>query len=289
MKKQAKFIKADFDKMFPDNNACIEWIKNKQYPNGIGCPVCKKITKHHKFTKRPVYECDYCGHQVSPLAKTIFRKSSTPLKIWFEAIYDISNTRTGYSAKALQRKTGVTYKTAWRMFRQIRTLLNENPGIFTGEVEADETYIGGVRHGTRGRGAEGKTAVIGIAQRKGKVISEVAPNVKRSTIVPFVTRHISPDVVLYTDEFASYDHFTRFGYKHQRVNHGAKIYVNGNAHTNSIEGFWSLVKRGISGVYHSVSPKYLQSYLNEYTFRYNHRDDEAPMFQLVLNRVVISQ
>lgn len=284
--KQRKFTKKDFDKMFPDNNACLEWIKNKQYPDGIFCPMCKKITKHHKFTKRPVYECDYCGHQVSPLATTIFRKSSTPLRIWFEAIFEMSTVRSGYSAMALQRKFGVTYKTAWRMFKEIRTFLDEQPDMFAGEVEADETYVGGKWHGTRGRGAEGKTAVIGVVERKGKVVAKVAANVKQSTVVPFINKHVSRTAILYTDEFPTYDHFTRIGYMHKRIEHSQKIYVNGNIHTNSIKGFWSLVKRGINGVYHAVFPKYLQYYMNEYAFRYNHRNDETPMFQTMLNRLV---
>lgn len=160
--KMINFTVKQFSDMFPDDNACLEWIKNHKYPEGIHCLKCDKVTKHHKLTKRPVYECDYCGHQVSPLAGTIFHKSTTPLKIWFDAIYEMATTRSGFSAKALQRKHGVTYKTAWRMSKQIRTLLNENQDIFTGEVEAYETYIGGTRHGTRGRGADGKTAVIGV-------------------------------------------------------------------------------------------------------------------------------
>ena len=283
---KAKFTKRDFDKMFPDNDACLEWIKNQQYPNGIECPVCKKVTKHHKVAKRPVYECDYCGHQISPLATTIFCKSPTPLRVWFGAIYEMATTRSGYSAKALQRKYGVTYKTAWRMFKQIRKLLDEKPDIFSGEVEVDETYVGGVRHGIRGRGALGKTPVMGIVQRKSKVMAKVVPNTKRSTVTPLITQNVSRNAILYTDEFHTYDHLTYIGFNHQRINHRAKFYVAGKVHTNSIEGFWSQFKRGISGVYHSVSPKYLQTYLNEYAFRYNHRSDEIPMIQLMLSQIV---
>ena len=281
-----KFTKKDFDKMFHTNDDCLEWIKNQQYPNGIECPTCKKITKHHKISKRPVYECDYCGHQISPLATTIFCKSTTPLRVWFGAIYEMATTRSGYSAKALQRKYGVTYKTAWRMFKEIRKLLNEELNIFNGEVEIDEIYVGGKRHGTRSRGASGKTAVFGIVQRQGKVMTKVVPNAKRSTINHLITQNISKDAIVYTDEFPTYDHLTYIGFNHQRINHRAKVYVSGRIHTNSIEGFWSQIKRSISGVYHSVSPKYLQSYLNEYAFRYNHRFDETPMIQLMLNRAI---
>jgi transposase-like protein len=283
--KQAKYTAKRFDKVFPDNDACLEWLKNKQYPNGIECPKCQKVTKHHKCTNHPVYACDYCGHKISPLAKTIFRKSPTPLTVWFEAIFWMATTRSGHSAKELQRRTGVTYKTAWRMFKQIRTLLDESNGMFTNEVEVDETYIGGARHGTRGRGAEGKTAVIGIAQRKGKVVSQVVTDTKRSTVMPLINKNVAKKSIVYTDEYPVYDCVDKLGFEHETVNHGAGEYVNGNASTNTIEGYWSLVKRGISGVYHAVSPKYLQSYLNEYQFRYNHRLEEAPMFLTMLNQI----
>ncbi len=283
--RMAKYTKKMFEQEFPNDDACLDWLKEYRWPDGIYCPTCDKITKHHRIKNRPCYKCDFCGHEVYPTAGTIFHKSTTPLKVWFEAIFWMATTRSGRSAKELQRITGVTYKTAWRMFRQIRTLFGENVPLFTGEVEADETYIGGRQHGTRGRGAEGKTAVIGLIQRKGQVMASVVPNVKRSTIVPYITKQVSADAVLYTDEFPSYSSLTRIGFNHKWIEHGAKVYVNGKVHTNNIEGFWSLIKRGITGVYHSVSPKYLQSYLNEYTFRYNHRNDEKLMFKSILNQI----
>jgi transposase-like protein len=283
--KQAKYTTKHFSKLFPNNDACLEWLKNKQYPNGIECPVCKKITKHYKRSNRPAYSCDLCGHDISPMAGTIFEKSATPLKVWFEAMFWMATTRSGHSAKELQRRTGVTYKTAWRMFTQIRTLLNEHPEMFSEQVEVDETYIGGARHGTRGRGAEGKTAVIGIAQRHGKVISQVVTDTKRSTVMPLINKNVAKRSMVYTDEYPVYDAIDKLGYEHEEVNHSIGQYVHGNASTNTIEGYWSLVKRGISGVYHAVSPKYLQSYLNEYQFRYNHRLEEAPMFLTMLNRI----
>lgn len=283
-----RYTIVDFGNQFTNNDACLEWLKNHLYPNGIFCKKCNRITKHHKDTGRPSYSCDYCGHHFHPTAGTVFEKSTTPLKLWFHAIYLMSSTRCGIPAKQIQRETGVTYKTAWRMFKQIRDLLNENTPVFTGEVEADETYVGGARHGIRGRGAAGKTAVMGISQRKGKIMASVIPNVKRSTISPILTRKVAHNAIIYTDEFHSYDHLTKIGFNHQRVNHSARVYVSGKAHTNNIEGFWSLLKRGISGTYHAVSPKYLQSYLNEYVFRYNHRKDESPMFMTVLSQITTS-
>lgn len=280
-----KYTTKDFDTEFPNDDACLEWIKNHRYPKGIECPICQKITKHHKVVKRPVYECDNCGHQISPTANTIFHKSATPLRVWFQVIYRMASTRCGISAKQIERETGVTYKTAWRMFRQIRTLLDDRFQHLTGEVEVDETYVGGVRKGKRGRGAEDKSKVIGAAQRNGKVVAQVVDDVKRHTIVPFTVRNVDRNATLFTDEFPSYDTMTRIGYSHLRIRHHDKEYVRGKVHTNSIEGFWSLVKRGISGVYHSVSPQYLQSYINEYSFRYNHRKAELPMFKILLSRI----
>jgi transposase-like protein len=280
-----KYTLKDFDQEFPNDDACLEWVKNHRFPNGIHCSKCNKITKHHKVTGRSCYECDYCGNQIYPLADTIFHKSSTPLRVWFEVIYRMASTRCGISAKQIQRETGVTYKTAWRMFKQIRTLFEQDFPQLTGEVEVDETYIGGRHEGKRGRGASGKSKVVGAAQRNGKIITQVVPDVKRHTLVPFTNSNVDREAILYTDEFPSYDHMARIGYTHLRIQHHDREYVNGHIHTNNIEGFWSLVKRGISGVYHSVSPQYLQSYINEYSFRYNHRKEETPMFKTFLSQL----
>jgi len=135
-----KYTITNLNKDYPDNDACLERIKNQMYPDGIFCVECGKITKHHKVVSRPSYSCDYCGHHVHPTVGTIFEKSTTPLKTWFHAIYLMSSTRCGISAKQIERETGVTYKTAWRMFKQIRSLLGEDCGGMKGEVEADETY-----------------------------------------------------------------------------------------------------------------------------------------------------
>lgn len=280
-----KYTTKDFHKEFPDDDACLEWIKNSRWSDGINCPKCEKITKHHKVRNRKCYECDCCGNQVYPTAGTIFHKSATPLTIWFEVIYRMASTRCGVSAKQIQRETGVTYKTAWRMFKQIRTLFDYDSGKLTGEVEADETYIGGKRKGKRGRGASGKTIVLGATERKGSVVTKISKDVKANSIKPFLTDNISTDAKLFTDEMHSYDSVHKLGFEHETINHYSKVYVVGDIHTNTIEGFWSLVKRGINGVYHAVSPKYLQSYVNEYSFRYNHRDDETPMFKTFLYRI----
>jgi transposase-like protein len=234
---------------------------------------------------------------LSPTAGTILHKSSTPLKQWFYAIFLMAQTRTGISAAQLQRELGVTYKTAWRMFTQIRKLMGDNGIQLFDKVEVDETYIGGKdsnrhanrRSGKRGRGAGGKTVVAGIAQRGGRAIAVVVPNAQASTLLPFIAGHVRNDegTMIYTDELPSYNRVIDLGYKHEVVNHAAKQYVASgtDAHTNSIEDLWSHVKRGINGVHHSVSAKYLQRYLDSYLYRFNHRFDETPMFEGLLSRV----
>ena len=175
-------------------------------------------------------------------------------------------TRCGISAKQIQRETGVIYEAAWRMFRQIRSLLQESPEPMSGEVEVDETYIGGRSHGKRGRGAEGKTPVFGIAQRQGNISATATTDIKSATIYPIVKEHVLPESMVYIDEYHIYNKLKKQGYAHKRVHHTSKVLVVGDAHTNTIEGFWSLLKRGINGVYHAISTKYLQSYINEYSF-----------------------
>lgn len=137
-----KYTIRDFQGDFPDDDACLEWLKEYLYPDGIYCSIDKKITPHHKMKKRKSYSCELCGHHVHPTADTIFHKSSTPLTLWFYAIYLMSATRAGISAKQLERELGVTYKTAWRMFHQIRKMMADNEADFlSGKVEVDETYI----------------------------------------------------------------------------------------------------------------------------------------------------
>ncbi|MFC1861499.1 IS1595 family transposase [Chloroflexota bacterium] len=277
----------NFDKQFPDDNACLEFLYKARYPKGVTCRKCQKVTTHYRITSRKVYCCEFCGHTVSPTANTIFHKSDTPLRSWFHAIFIMSSTRTGISAKQLQRELGVTYKTAWRMFKQIRQLMQDSPNALFGQVEVDDTYIGGKRTGKRGRGAEGKTIVIGMVERKGNAVAKVVPDVKASTLLPVITKHApnTEDTTIYTDELTSYNRINKLGYAHEVVQHAAKQYVCGKAHVNTVESLWSTIKRGIDGVNHSVRPQYLQSYLDSYLYRYNHRKDETPMFLSLLERI----
>lgn len=269
--------------MFPHDDACLEVLKDMIYPDGIECRTCKQVRPHHKRTDRKQYSCDYCGTLVAPLAGTIFAKSTTPLKSWFYAMHLMSATRCGISAKQLEREVGVTYKTAWRMFNQIRKRMADDTGMLRGEVEMDETFVGGKERGVIGRPGKQskKTAVFGIVERGGKVAALVTPDVKRRTVMPIIEAKVLPRSMIYTDDYKVYNPLRDKGFGHERINHSEKVYVVGNIHTNTIEGFWSLLKNGIRGVYHSVSSKHLQSYVDEYAFRYNHRSDPAPMFALV--------
>jgi transposase-like protein len=290
-----RYTIAQFNTDFPTEDACLEFIRSKRYPERIECPKCGKANKFHRVTGRKVYECDYCGYQLSPTAGTILHKSSTSLRSWFYAIFLMAQTRTGISAKQLERELGVTYKTAWRMFTQIRKLMGEHGLSFFGDIEADETYIGGQdknRHankkfGSRGRGKTGKTIVIGMVERGGKAVTKVAPDASAKTLVPFIQEHAPEpsNTTMYTDEHTGYLHLKSLGYDHRTVDHAAKQYVSSGAHTNGMENLWSNIKRGINGVHHSVSPEYLSLYLDSYVFRFNHRDDSAPMFQTLLGRV----
>lgn len=281
-----KFTIKDFQTMFPDDDACLDYLRHQLYPEIIECANCGRDARYYRIKTRKVYGCEHCGHQISPTADTIFHKSRTPLTLWFYTIYLMAQTRGGISAKQVERETGVTYKTAWRMCKQIREMLDDDHSPFGGEVEVDESYFGGrMRGGKRGRGSENKTPVVGMVQRKGSVKAVAVENIQRKTLLPIVGNVVEKGTTVFTDELSAYAPLRKMGYQHHRVFHSAKVYVMGRVHTNTIEGFWSLVKNGIAGVYHQVSAKYLQTYLNEYAFRYNHRNDTTPMFFSFLSRV----
>jgi transposase-like protein len=296
--KHLRYTIDDFNRQFPDNDACLENLKERRFPGGIAfCAKCRQEQKHHRIKGRPVYGCDVCLSQISPMAGTIFEHSSTSLRLWYYAMYLMASTRCGISAKQVQRETGVTYKTAWRMFRQIRSLLSEGDMQLEGEaVEIDETYIGGKnknKHRSkiremRGRpnGGDDKVPVLGMVERGGRVVARVTPNVKTDTVYPIIREHVMPESVVFTDDYCIYDTLTtETSYTHRRIKHSEKVYVMGDVHTQTIEGFWSLVKRGITGVYHNVGKQYLQTYLDEYSFRYNRRDRGNLIFNDFLSRV----
>ena len=284
----------EFMREYPDDATCLEKMwRSRHSPDGehAFCPKCQQervFKRYQTSQKRQSWTCNGCGHHIHPTAGTIFHKSSTSLHLWFYAMFLMTSTRCGISAAQLERELGVNYKTAWRIAKEIRyVLMTQDEGPLMGAVEADETYIGGRRRGTkRGRPGPGshKVTVFGMVERKGRIIAVTVPNVRKATLMPHIEKRVLPASTVYTDELKSYDTLEAKGYPHRRVNHSEQVYVSGDAHTNTIEGFWSLTKRGIGGVYHSVSAKHLQGYLNEYAWRYNHRDDERAQFETLLLR-----
>lgn len=289
VKPEQKYTVKHFDREFPDEDACLEYVMYKRFPDGNAlCVNCKVERKHYRVTGRTSYACHACGNHVYPLAGTIFHKSTTPLRTWFFVIRLMASTRVGVSAKQIQRETGVTYKTAWRMMKQIRKLMGEDIRL-KGPVEMDESHFGGSDSNKpqhlRGRA---KTPVLGIVERRGRVIARVLPDASKDSILPVVGEVLAPRTMIYTDESPTLAQVRWMGqsHKHATVNH-SKGYRDGYAHTNTIDGFWSLVKRGIQGVYYQVGLEYLQSYLNEYAFRYNRRKVMRPMFSLLAERTTM--
>ncbi len=289
--KAQKYTINQFEKDFPDDDACLDRIMEQRFPGRVVfCLKCKAERKHYRIAGRKVYGCDHCGTQIAPLAGTIFEKSSTPLRLWFHAMFQMGSTKCGISAKQIQRETGVTYKTAWRMFKQIRSLMSEEISLEGSSVEMDEMYHGGKRKSGTGRpmvGDKTKTPVLGMVERKGRVVARVIPDCKSATLLENVKHYILPKSTVYTDELNAYKGIGHMKnrYNHRRINHSSGVYVMGDIHTNTVEGFWSLIKRGIGGTHHAVSQKYLQTYLDEYAFRYNRRNVGQPMFRLILEQV----
>ena len=281
MATKPRYTVLDFERDFPDDSACLHWLFRFLYPHGCECPRCQRVTRHHRVKGRKSFSCQECGHHVHPTAGTIYHKSSTPLKLWFYAVFLMSSTRCGVSAKQLERELGVTYKTAWRMFRQIRSMLNDERPRLSGETEVDETLVGGKVRGSKyKRRIPPKTTVVGAVQRDGgPIVTKIVPNHRAEHLVPFVKASIEPGSRVNTDEHSAYRGLSGFGYVHVHVRHWDYEYVRGTVHTNSIEGFWGNFKGGMRGVYKKCGQRYLQSYLDEYTFRYNRRRSDVPMFQ----------
>ncbi len=301
----SRYAVMEFMREFPDDAACLDYLWRTLYSSGgrhYLCPKCDEMRTFHRVQSRPLYSCAKCGYGIHPTAGTIFEKSSTSLHLWFYGIYLMSSTRCGISAKQLERELGVTYKTAWRMFNKIRSLLTQDETPFDGIVEVDEAYIGGQAKwrsparskakGVRRGSGTIKTPVVGLAQRgdnenSGKVFVTLARGNRAPDFVGHVMQKVLPATTVYTDETPKAEPLEKWGYHHGRVNHSQKVYVSGDVHTNTIEGFWALTKGGIGGVYHSVSTKHLQSYLDEYAFRYNNRDRVGRgMFTAFMERVI---
>ena len=287
------FSVREFFEQFPTEESCLERLMEIRHGLRHQCEKCGKDATFHRLADRPAYTCAHCGANFHPCAGTIFQDTRTPLRMWFYAIYLFVTTRHGVSGKELQRQLGVTYKTAYRIGQQIRTLMEQADigGLLTGHVEMDEAYVGGRRPGKRGRGAAGKTIVMGMKERGGRLATEVIPDISTQTLRAVVVENVARGSVVSTDELISYGLLTGDGFIHGSVKHGAKEwsyydYRTGETHsTNSIESFWKLFKYSVRSTPIHISGEKMPKYLAEFAFRSNHRQFGNGMFDLLLSRV----
>jgi transposase len=279
-----KFTFAQFKTRFPDDDACLSYLFNKRYADATECPKCEEGFKYHQCKGNRYHVCQHCGHHIHPTAGTIMQDSKTPLVSWLFVMLLFANSKNGVSAKEIQRQIGVTYKTAWRMGHLIRSLMDESGTIvLDGVVEMDETLVGGrKRGGKRGWGAD-KPCVFGMVERGGKIVTQVVPNRQAVTLYPIITQHTTEDVIAHTDDFSVYRKLHHEVAEHHVIQHTKGFYVHEDVHTQTIDGHWSIIKRSIRGTHTSVSRKYLQAYLNEFSFRRNHKG--GVMFDEILGRV----
>jgi transposase-like protein len=281
---------------FSDLDVATEFVANLRWPDGPVCPRCGS-TEYSYLTTRRVWKCKGCKKQYSVKLGTIFEDSPLGLDKWLPAVWLIANSKNGISSHELGRALGITQKSAWFMLHRIRLAMQTGTFMkLSGEVEVDETFIGGKARNmheadrkrkikSRGRDMSGnKTAVLGMRSRDGQVRAEVLPDIKRRTIQPMVRRTVAPGSAIYTDAFMSYEGLND-EFAHLVIDH-AESYVEGRVHTNGIENFWSLLKRGLHGTYVSVEPFHLFRYLDERVFTYNHRKfSDRTRFTMLLEAI----
>lgn len=269
-----------FNERFPDDTACLDYMFEQAYGSLVACSKCGVADpSYYRVKNRKCYECKDCGNQIHPLANTIFHKSSTSLRDWFYVIYLFSVAKNGVSAKEVERHLGVTYKCAWRIAKQVRMLMFQGNNPLSGIVEADETYIGGRKRG-KDITFQDKEIVFGMVERQGNVKAAHVRSAGARVLLPKLRESVAYGTTVYSDQAMVYRTLKKIGYLHDSINHSAGEYGRGVVHTNTIEGFWGQLKRSIDGTYHCVSPKYLQSYVNEFVYRYNHRQN--PVFPVLI-------
>lgn len=257
---------------FGSDDECREYLTKLRWPNGVACLKCGSVAITD-LPKRNLHQCSDCRYQFSVTTDTIMHDSHLPLRKWMVAIYLIVESKKSLSAAQLGRKINVQYRTAWYLAQRIREALKTPGALLSGIIEVDETFIGGKAEG-KGRGFKGnKTIVVGAAQRGGEIRMETAPDTSRPTLRGFIDEYISDSAeAIHTDEHSGYKGATGET-PHETVNHSQDEWVRGNVHTNTIEGMWSLFKRGVVGSFHHVSRKHLDRYLDEFEFRFNNREN----------------
>ena len=280
---------------FKNEQVCRNYLEKMRWNNQITCPYCKH-EKVFKYSNGKTYCCAGCNKQFSVRVGTIFENSKISLKKWITAIYLITSHKKGISSIQLHKDIGVTQKPAWFMLHRIRFAfrLNKSTDKLSGICEADETYIGGQEknkhkdkktYGTQGRSTKTKIAVAGIVERGGELRAQVVNNTSGKVLKPFIIDNVKDGGVINTDEWLGYKGLKKI-FDHRVVNHNQKQYVNGDAHTNTMESFWAWLKRGITGIYHSMSRKHIQQYVDEFVFRYNTKDyNENYRFNVMLNNI----
>ncbi len=272
----------EFQRQYPNDKACLERIMKERYGGTeLDCPKCGAFGKFYRMTRERAYVCQHCKHQLHPTVGTIMERSRTPLHKWFYAMHLFANSRHGVAAKELERQLNVTYKTAWRMAHEIRKYMArvDDEWPLDGDIEADETYVGGrTTGGKRGRGAPNKTVVFGMVERGEDVMAGVVPNVRKRTLHPLIAENVERGATIRTDELRSYRGLDKAGYRHRTVNHGAGEYVSKGSHVNSIEGFWARLKLSIRRTHVHVSRKHLQKYVKEFEYRHNRQKRPDAIF-----------
>jgi len=284
----------EFMAEFPDDASCLDRLWRDRFaPDGhtADCARCERPRRFHRTKTRASYTCDSCGLHVHPMKGTIFEKSTTSLHLWFYAIYLIASTRCGISAKQLERELGVTYKTAHRMMKKIRTELmnDEDDAQLSGDVEIDETSWGGkprikLTRSEAMQFRERKTTILGMVERGGRVRLRVIPSRRGAGLSREVRANVNPSSLIFTDDWPAYKPLRGEFLDHRVINHSAGSYVVGDTHTNTIEGFFGNLKTGMRGTYKKVSPRYLQTYLDEYAWRYNQRGSGRSLFLSLIDR-----